>query len=155
MTDIKILNRAEKAEVESNLRGQFGIGSVPGKIVKRNEERLFLFTGDIDEKRLERLEKITFIERMGVYFAKIEHGFIRLSIEGSQLLGPQADKNIFSLDQNQTEEWMKGRELLIRTGSKGFLIMKHGQDFLGTGKASEAKIGNFIPKTRRLKERQK
>ena len=49
---------------------------------------------------------------------------------------------------------MKGHELPIKTGKHGFLIMKHGEDFLGTGKASEEKIGNFIPKNRRLKERQ-
>jgi len=34
---------------------------------------------------------------------------------------------------------------------RGFLIMKYKDDFLGTGKASENKIGNFIPKNRRLK----
>ena len=48
---------------------------------------------------------------------------------------------------------MKGHELPIKTGKRGFLIMKHGEDFLGAGKASENKIGNFIPKNRRLKER--
>lgn len=34
---------------------------------------------------------------------------------------------------------------------KGFVIMKYKDDFLGTGKASENKITNFIPKIRRLK----
>jgi len=46
-----------------------------------------------------------------------------------------------------------GRELNIKTGKRDFLIIKHGDDFLGTGKVSEEKIGNFIPKNRRLKER--
>ena len=49
---------------------------------------------------------------------------------------------------------MMGRELLIKTGKRGFLIMKYNDDFLGTGKASEEKIGNFIPKSRRLKNRE-
>jgi len=47
---------------------------------------------------------------------------------------------------------MKGNELEIKTGKKGFLIMKYKNNFLGCGKASELKIGNFIPKSRRLKK---
>jgi len=35
----------------------------------------------------------------------------------------------------------------------GFVIIKFKDDFLGTGKASEQKITNFIPKNRRLKEK--
>ena len=31
--------------------------------------------------------------------------------------------------------------------------MKYKDNFLGTGKASENKISNFIPKNRRLKEK--
>ena len=38
-----------------------------------------------------------------------------------------------------------------RARKHGFLAMKQKDDFLGTGKASAEKIGNFIPKNRRLK----
>ncbi len=156
MSFIKILNPREKAEIEKALNAQFGIENVPGLIIKRGEERLFLFSGDISENEIRKLEAIVPIERVGFYFAKIIPGenIIRLSIEGSQALSSQIKTNIFELDEKQTEEWMKGHELPIKTGKHGFLIMKHGEDFLGTGKASEEKIGNFIPKNRRLKERQ-
>lgn len=153
MNFIKILNQHEKRQIEKKLNEQFGIENVPGLIVKRGEERLFLFSGNFSEKDIEHLEALVPIERIGVYFAKIIGNEIRLSIEGSQILKDQITKNIFELDSNQAEEWMKGRELLIKTGKHGFLIMKYGEDFLGTGKASEEKIGNFIPKNRRLKER--
>jgi NOL1/NOP2/fmu family ribosome biogenesis protein len=154
MTYLKILNSKEKADIEKQLNEQFGIKNIPGMIVKRNEERLFLFSGNLNEKDISQIEKCAFIERMGVYFAKIFDGKIRLSIEGSQILKEQITKNIFELDSQQTEEWMKGHELPIKTGKHDFLIMKNKDDFLGTGKASEEKIGNFIPKNRRLKERQ-
>ena len=62
-------------------------------------------------------------------------------------------KNIFSLNSEQAEQWMKGHELQIKTGMKGFVAIKYEEDFLGTGKASENKIGNFIPKNRRLREK--
>lgn len=154
MSYLKILNEQEKQEIEKKLGGQFGIEKVPGIIVRRGEERLFLFSGDLSEKDIRLLERCTFIERIGIYFARIIGNDIRLSIEGSQILSAQINKNIFELDEKQAEEWMKGHELPIKTGKHGFLIMKHGADYLGTGKASEEKIGNFIPKNRRLKERQ-
>ena len=153
MTYIKILNPREKAEIEKQLEKQFGIKQIPGMIVQRGEERLFLFSGSFSEKDIEKLETCAFIERMGVYFAKIIGNDIRLSIEGSQILKKQITKNIFELNSKEAEEWMMGRELPIKTGKHGFLIMEHDSDFLGTGKASEEKIGNFIPKNRRLKER--
>ncbi len=154
MSYIKILNKTEKARIEEQLDKQFGIKTIPGMIIMRGEERLFLFSGNLNENEIDKLEKCTFIERMGVYFAKLVDGKIRLSIEGSQILKEQITKNIFELNSSQAEEWMKGRELPIKTGVNGFLIMKHKEDFLGTGKASDEKIGNFIPKNRRLKERQ-
>ncbi len=154
MNYMKILNQKEKAEIEKKLHEQFGIDSVPGIIIMRGQERLFLFSGSFSEEEIKKLENCTFIERMGVYFAKIVGDDLRLSIEGTQILKEQISKNIFSLDSSQAEEWMKGHELPIKTGSRGFLIMTHGEDFLGTGKASDIKIGNFIPKNRRLRERQ-
>jgi len=48
---------------------------------------------------------------------------------------------------------MKGQDLQIKTGKRGFFVMKYKDDFLGCGKASQEKIGNFIPKSRRLKNR--
>jgi len=153
MTYLKILNKTEKANIEKQLNEQFGIKSIPGIITRRGEERLFLFSGSLNEKDISQIEKFAFIERLGVYFAKLFDGKIRLSIEGSQTLKDQISKNIFELDDKQAEDWMKGRELPIKTGKRDFMIMKHGEDFLGTGKASEEKIGNFIPKNRRLKER--
>ena len=94
-------------------------------------------------------------ENLSPPFAKIdEHSNkIRLSIEGSQVLKDQIKKNIFEIPEELLENWMKGQELNVKTGKKGFLIMKYKDNFLGSGKASENKIGNFIPKNRRLKEK--
>ena len=108
----------------------------------------------MDEKEIRELESTVFIERVGIYFAKIEeNGEMRLSIEGTQILGEQIRKNIFILNEEQLEKWMTGSELNIKSGMKGFVIIKYKDEFLGTGKASEEKISNFIPKNRRLKKK--
>ena len=152
---IKILSQQEKHEVEMQLKEQFGIESISGIILKMGEERFFIFSGSFSESEIRKLEKVVFIERLGIYFAKIVLGedAIKLSIEGVQMLGNQIKKNIIELDEKQAESWMKGEDLDIQTQKRGFVILKHKNDFLGCGKASEHKIGNFIPKSRRLRNK--
>jgi len=154
MNPLKILNEKEKKVVENKLHEQFGISEISEKIIMRGKDKMFLFSGSFNKSQIKKLEKITLIERIGFYFAKMDERTkdIRLSIEGSQIMKSKIKKNVFEINEEQTQEWMKGRELRIRTGKKGFLILRHKNDFLGTGKASEEKIGNFIPKSRRLKD---
>lgn len=153
MNFLKILNESEKREIERELEEQFGIKNIPGLILRKGEERLFLFSGSFNKKEIKNLEKIVPVERIGVYFAKLMDGKVKLSIEGTYALKNQIEKNIFELEENQVEDWMKGQELPVKTEKRSFLVMKYKNDFLGTGKASEEKIGNFIPKSRRLKKR--
>ncbi len=149
---LKILNEEEKKQFINKLKEQFGIKALDGLLVQRNEGKIYLFTGNLNKEELLKLLDFLDIDRIGVYFGKIQNDKIRLSIEGSQLLKDQISKNIYELSENEVFEWMKGQELLISTGKRDFLIMKSGDDFLGTGKASENKITNFIPKARRLKK---
>ena len=155
---LKIFNKKEKEEVEKILELQFGIKKINGMILQRGEERLFLFQGSLSENQIYELEQTIPIERIGIYFAKISEDKdgktrIRLSIEGTHIFSENINKNIFELTEKQTEDWMKGNELQIATGKKDFLVMKYKDNLLGTGKASENKISNFIPKNRRLKEK--
>jgi len=153
-----ILKQSEKKEIENLLKNQFGIKEIPGMLIKLGGERIFLFQGDFTREQIRKLEELTQIERIGFYIGKIikdKQGkkHMRLSIEASQILKNQILKNIFELNKEQAEKWMMGQELYIKTGKRCFLIMKYKEDFLGTGKASEEKIGNFIPKSRRLKSK--
>ena len=149
--NLKILNIKEKKKIEKSLQEQFGIIEIKGLLVKRGEERIFLFQGDLSPKEIVELERKIPLERVGIYFAKMIRDEPKLSIEGAQILKNQIKKNIFELNKEQAEQWMTGQELNIKTGKRSFLIMKYKDDLLGCGKASEEKITNFIPKARRLK----
>lgn len=151
MNWLKILSKEEKNLIQKQLERQFGIKKLPGLIVKKGKERLFLFIGYAHPKEIKDIEAKIIVERVGIYFAKEEASGIRLSMEGTQLLKDQISKNTFELDEKQVKEWMYGNEINVSTGKKGFVVMKHKNDFLGCGKASEEKITNFVPKTRRLK----
>ncbi len=148
---LKILSIKEKKKIEQFLKERFGITEISGLLVKRGEERLFLFKGNLNPKQIIELEKTIPLERVGIYFAKIVREEPKLSIEGVQILKGQIKENIFELNKEQAEQWMTGQELNIKTGKKGFIIMKYNDDLLGCGNASEEKITNFIPKSRRLK----
>ena len=155
---LHILNKSEKTQIENMLNEQFGIKEIPGILVKRGEERIFLFQGSFTGNQIKHLEEHVPIERTGIYFAKIMEDNsgkkkMRLSIEGTQILQSQITKNIFELNDEEMQQWMQGEDLQIKTGKRDFLIMKYSNDFMGTGKASEDKISNYIPKSRRLKSK--
>ncbi len=151
MIFLKFFNKKEKEKLLKRLNEQFGIKELPWKIAQLGKEKIILFSGDISEKEIEEIDRFARIEGIGLYFAKEQNGKLRLSIEATQLLKDQIRKNIFELNEKQAEQWMLGQELNIKPGKKDFLIMKFKDDFLGTGKASEEKITNFVPKPRRLK----
>ena len=76
---------------------------------------------------------------------------IRLSIEGSQLVGPKATKNIAEITEQQAKQWLKGEDLEIKDNHySGFIIIKHDNYFLGAGKYKENKILNYVGKSRRI-----
>lgn len=158
MMPMKMFSKQEKKIFVQKLNEQFGIKEIADDVAKWGKEKIILFTGEISEADLKKLDRVAMIEVIGVYFAKIsdtnrseQDNGIRLSLEGVQFMKEQIEKNIFELDEKQAEEWMMGQDLNIATGRKGFLVMKFKDDFLGTGKASESKISNFIPKSRRLR----
>lgn len=150
---IKILSISEKKEIEKKLQNQFGIKKINGTLLQRGQDRIFLYQGEFKELQIKILEKTSQVERVGLYFCKFQNDEIRLSIEGTHILKDQIKKNIFELTEEQAEIWMKGNELNIKSGMNGIIIIKYKDNFLGCGKASNEKITNFIPKNRRLKEK--
>jgi len=51
----------------------------------------------------------------------------------------------------QAMQWLKGQDIDIKGNYKGFVILKHENDFLGTGKYKDGKVLNYVPKARRFK----
>ncbi len=151
--ELKILPQKERIKILKKLKFQFGIEEIPGTLIKKGKEKIFLYTGKLKKEELYLLDKTTFVEAVGIYLAKEEGENVRLSIEGSQILKDQMTKNIIELTKEESQTWMMGHEVRIKSGFKGLVAMKYENDMLGTGKASEEKITNFIPKSRRLKDK--
>jgi NOL1/NOP2/fmu family ribosome biogenesis protein len=153
--ETKIIKNEERERIIHKLKDQFNVETISEKLVRKGAERIFVYSGSLNEKEILEIEKVIPVERVGIYFAKEVDDEIRLSIEGTHLLKEQINKNIFELNEEQMLQWMHGSELNLKPETKGFVAMKYEKDFLGTGKASEEKISNFIPKSRRLKFKEK
>jgi len=115
-SQINIIPQYETKKILAKLKENYGISSFPenSKLAMRGKEKIFLFTGNINEKQISEIDSIAQIEGLGVYFGKYDDkNNIRLTIEGTQLFKNQITRNIVELkNKSQAEEWMMGRELL-------------------------------------------
>lgn len=146
MLGLKILNGREIRNVLDLIESQWGAElKIDGALLQNNKGRIFLVNREISKIDLSKLR----INSIGMYFCEIEKG-IRLSIEGSQIVGPKASKNMVEIDELQAKSWMKGEDLNIEGDYSGFVIIKCNNDFLGTGKYKDGTILNYVGKERRV-----
>lgn len=146
--DFKILNKKEALRLLERVKEQFGIKELDlncGFI--QNKDKIYLISKDLAKINYKELR----INDIGLYFCTITNGGIRLSIEGSQLIGKNATKNVVEISDEELRYWFNG-ESLIRKDISGYVLIKNNNDFLGCGYAREGLILNYVPKERRVKE---
>jgi len=148
MNNFQILNSKKVKEISEALKKQFGFKEkLDYAFIQTQKNKIYLVNKDIGQIDFQKLK----VNSFGMYFCEWKHNTVRLSIEGSQLIGPKAEKNILELDDKQIIQWMNVKELEIdKDLNKEFLIIKNHTDFLGSGKIINNKLLNFVPKTRRL-----
>jgi len=151
MAELYILNTKQKKKFKKIILEQWGADFKDSyHVLKHPNGRTYIVNKEVDDINLDDLR----ISTVGLYFATWNAKGFRLSIEGSQLIGPSAKKNVVELDDEQKGHWLLGQELelaekqLVET--KGYVIIKHKKDFMGSGKITGKKLLNFVPKTRRI-----
>jgi NOL1/NOP2/fmu family ribosome biogenesis protein len=145
---LKPLASKEKKLLLTLIKNQWSADFKPELVFFRNEkDKIYAVHKDIAKIDLSGAR----INTVGMYFGEEKKGELRLSIEGSQLIGPIAKKNVVELEKEEVLEWMRGVDLHKECDCSGFVIIKHNDDFMGTGKYTQDKrILNFVPKARRL-----
>ncbi len=149
MAHLKILNKKQIKEIFNLIKKQFGADFKEDYAFFQNEKgKIYITDKDISKINTDKIR----INSLGLYFAELKGNEIRFSIEGSQLVGPKATKNILELSTKQVKEWMQGQDLEIKENNdySGFLLVKHKNDFLGCGKYREGKVFNYVGKNRRV-----
>ena len=149
------LNSKEKKQFLQLLNEQYGYKETIKQdlLVNKNKGRYYLINPEVLEFSLDQYR----IETIGLYFATLmPEGRLRLTIDGAQIIGPHASKNVFDISSEQKKEWIRGHNLEVTTDLSGWLILRckseGGVDYLGCGKIvhkdDTTLIHNYIPKAR-------
>ena len=143
------LNSKEMKQVRHQLEEQWGFTQdLDYAFFMNNQRRVALVNREfalIGDAKLR-------INSVGLYFCELmENGEVRLSIEGSQLIGPRASKNVIEVDFLSAKRWMFGQDLEISFGEvTTFVILKCGNYFLGCGRYKNGVVSNHVSKNRRI-----
>ncbi len=125
-------------------------------IIHERDRNIFIVSREVAQIDLEALR----VNSLGSYFCEQNDDAtaVRLSIEGSQLVGPLATKNTLTLADDEYKLWAKGTELKLTPElqerlkeTQGYLLIKNSRaDFYGTARAKNDALLNFTPKNRRI-----
>ncbi|HII29911.1 TPA: hypothetical protein HA317_02510 [Candidatus Woesearchaeota archaeon] len=149
------MNSKARKQLFRIIEEQWGIDCKGDKLISEhvffinNRQRVFIASRDItliDYKAFN-------VNSLGLYIGELRGGEFRLTIEGSQLLGRQAKRNVVEISRDQLKQWLSGQDVEIgrRDDFKGFVILHSGNDFAGCSRYKDGKLLNFVPKTRRIK----
>jgi NOL1/NOP2/fmu family ribosome biogenesis protein len=151
--EIIILNAKDKKEIKKQLTQQFGITTLPDKVFFciNKKERVYMINKevfDVDQQVLR-------VNSFGLYIGTFMVDGFRLNIEGAQLFGPLATKNVIELSLQERNDWLKGFDIqreLAKNADSEYVLLKYENDFLGSGKVKNNSILNYVPKSRTLKK---
>jgi NOL1/NOP2/fmu family ribosome biogenesis protein len=146
MENLSLMNSKEKKEILKRINGQFGCEyEFSHEVYQNTKNKIFLMDKGIAKIEIKQL----LVNSLGLYFGELRDDEIRLSIEGSQLMGKYATKNVLELDDESAAKWMAGEDIMVDSDLYGFVLIKNRGDFLGCGKISNKKLFNYVPKERR------
>lgn len=149
----EILNNHEAKKIAEFVEKRFALTKDFSKgfsFIINKDNKIHILNKDINFLQLNTMR----IDSVGMYFGEIYDKEIRFSIEGSEMIGKIATKNILDITKGESAVWMRGHDIETdKPFDNGFLIIRCGKDFLGCGKKSGTRIYNYVPKTRRIKSK--
>lgn len=153
---LRILNSRETKHILEKLSEQYGYmydrASQEYVFLMNKDNRIYLVSRSIDMLPYDELK----IDSVGMYLGELYKESIRLTIEGSQMIGPESIRNVVELDKDQMIAWIKGSDIEHEDVGKEFIILKYTDkdtghtDYLGAGRFKDGKIINNVSKSRRL-----
>ena len=148
MQQLKILNSKERKRIEKIINSQFDCDfKFNYEVFMNTKNKLFILNKDVSLINLDELR----VNSLGMYFGIVyNEKEIRLSIEGSEIIGPLAKKNVLELNDKDSKKWMSGEDFEVESELNSFVIIKNNNDYLGCGRISNKKLFNYVQKERRV-----
>jgi NOL1/NOP2/fmu family ribosome biogenesis protein len=149
---VKKVNRKEIEDlIRENYDSKFSLKDF--NVFVRKDQKVFLASKGLPTTLIEKSNYL-------LHFGTIKRNRkIQLSIEGSQLVGKTARKNVAVLDEENISKFVEGLlakpKELINCEVGNFVLVKHGTDFFGSGVLRESYIEGYIPKERRIMKEMK
>lgn len=148
MRELKLLTRKETKELKSIVKQQWGADfNFDYAVLKNKDSDIFIANKELFNIGFSNLR----IDSFGMYFGQLKNNQLRLSVEGAQLIGPYAKKNIVELSFREMRDFFHGLDIDKEKTAEGFVILKHNTDFIGCSRFKDNKLLNFLPKVRRIK----
>jgi len=148
----KILNSKEAKEIEEIIKKNYSskLRLRDYIVILTADDKVWLCSRDLARIEMNNLKRVNAI---GMYFGKLKrNGKIQLSIEGSMLVGKTAEKNVAEIED--AESYMEGKDVYSECKNcekDNFVIVKHGEDFLGAAVLrDDGRLENILPKSRRM-----
>ena len=149
---LKALKKKEYSKVLEQIDNKFG-SNVKEEMIENycfyisEKNKIYIIDNKIKEIDLKNIR----INNLGLYFCELNNGNIRFSIDGSQIVGKTATKNLINLDDKLAKRWLKGEDIETEEEFENFVLIKNNDNFLGCGKYNKEskKIFNYVPKGRR------
>ena len=172
-----ILNTHDVREITNYLVQHWGLKQKDAKLnyvyLTNKKNKLFLMSRGLgklvesDDLQNQNLR----VERVGTYFGEQTDSGLRLTIEGSALIGLLATKNVIEITNDELKEWWAGKNIVKELDTKkeevteeGYLIVSYRNpktkklDFLGSGRYKSIngtwQILNYVPKIRRIQKQE-
>jgi len=154
MQQLTILNNKEWKPFREMLVKQFGhYPSEDYAYLKTAKDKIYVINKDISKVNINNL----IIDKLGLYLGEINNTEFRLSKEGAQLLGLDAQKtgvllkNVVELDREEMERYFLGADLVKNLGPDNkMILLQYERDIFGCAKYKQGKILNFLPKINRV-----
>jgi len=150
---LKPLNRRDASKILEQIGSEYGCDAKKLLIDDytffiSDKDKIYIINNNIKEVDLEKIR----VNSFGLYFCELNRGNVRLSMEGSMIIGKHATKNLLEVNDSTSRDWLKGVDIESNQEFDGFVIVKHNNDYIGCGKYKENKILNYVTKARRVKE---
>ncbi|MFX1566570.1 MAG: hypothetical protein ACFFCH_11315 [Promethearchaeota archaeon] len=135
-----------EAHIWQLLYSQFGIPKLAGyRFLKSGRKRIRL----ISNAAFALLSELPYTGTTGLYLGEYSPTAFRLSMDGAQLLGDHATKQIVRLTARQAEAWLRGESVNYEDDRRGYVIVTHNGTILGCGSISHGTLRSYVPKIRR------
>lgn len=149
---VNFIRSSEKRRIIEQLTNMYGIEELPFLLLWWGKERIRGYSGHLSKEEIMQLSQLVNIEGVGMYLLKQEdaESDFRLSFDSLHILKDQISKSIITLNKEQMEQWLRGKDIQMQH-EKGAYIIRYDGMFIGTAKSNGIVLFNYVPKDRRIR----